>query len=287
MTNIYNELCFNSFFSLHERYVPLVPRPSTFFLTWFIGLNENRHSFVVNKRGDLVFNTILKTADIAVLYYIKETLGFGKVIRISSFYSKYITQEKKEIAMIIHIFNGNTILPSTNKMIVSYTESFNIWASKGKVKLEPVLIKKELKTPSLHDNWLAGYTDLNGYFSCEINPKGHDISYSIVENNIKNMVVLENISRLFESGSVEAKNIGCVYNYSGPDAYRVLPLYFDNHPLHTDKLISYLHFKCVCWVLNDKNRLDWKETLAYKLRVMNILKDLQVKNKEKKPRFNV
>lgn len=81
-------------------------------MTWFIGFTEGEGSFIVNNRGDLAFVITQSTSDIRVLNFIKETLGFGKVISQSAKTSRYVTQSKKEIDIIISIFNGNIVLPS-------------------------------------------------------------------------------------------------------------------------------------------------------------------------------
>ena len=66
-------------------------------------------------RGDLAFVVTQSTSDIRVLYSIKETLGFGKVISQSAKTSRYITQSKKEIEIFISLFNGNIVLPTRHK----------------------------------------------------------------------------------------------------------------------------------------------------------------------------
>ncbi|OTA49161.1 hypothetical protein K449DRAFT_317739, partial [Hypoxylon sp. EC38] len=53
-----------------------------------------------------VFVITQGNVDIKVLEYIKETLGFGKVIPQSANTSRYVIQNKKEIELIIHLFNG-------------------------------------------------------------------------------------------------------------------------------------------------------------------------------------
>jgi hypothetical protein len=80
----------------------------------------------VNNRGDLAFVISQSTCDIKVLYYIQETLGFGKVISQSVKTSRYVTQSKKEIEIIIKIFNGNIILPTKQDRLEKFITGFNI-----------------------------------------------------------------------------------------------------------------------------------------------------------------
>jgi hypothetical protein len=60
-----------------------------------------------------------------VLYYIKETLGFGKVISQSAKISRYVTQNKKEIEILISLLNGNIVLPTRQKKLESFIKGFN------------------------------------------------------------------------------------------------------------------------------------------------------------------
>jgi len=65
------------------------------------------------------------TSDIKVLHYIQETLGFGKVITQSVKTSRYVTQNKKEIEIIISLFNGNIILPTRKTQLNKFIKGFN------------------------------------------------------------------------------------------------------------------------------------------------------------------
>jgi hypothetical protein len=91
-----------------------------------VGFTEGEGSFIVNNRGDLAFVITQATNDKQILEYIKEVLGFGKVIPQSAITSRYVTQNKREIDIIISIFNGNIILPSRQQKFAIFIEGFNI-----------------------------------------------------------------------------------------------------------------------------------------------------------------
>ena len=120
-----NDFDYSLFFMKYKTYLPSNALPSNNFLTWFIGFTEGEGSFIVNNRGDLAFVVTQSTTDIQVLYYIKETLGFGKVISQSVKTSRYVTQSKKEIEIIISLFNGNVILPTRKNKLDSFIKGFN------------------------------------------------------------------------------------------------------------------------------------------------------------------
>ncbi|CAG8962415.1 hypothetical protein HYFRA_00013653 [Hymenoscyphus fraxineus] len=66
---------------------------------------------VLSTLGDLAFVITQATIDKQVLEFIQEILGFGKVIRQSAITSRYVTQNKKEIDIIISIFNESRKSP--------------------------------------------------------------------------------------------------------------------------------------------------------------------------------
>lgn len=102
------------------------PLPSKEFLAWLIGFTEGDGSFIVNNRGDLAFVITQATSDIRTLEFIKETLGFGKVISQSAITSRFICQTKSEIQLIIYLFNGNLVFPSRQKSFENFIDGFNI-----------------------------------------------------------------------------------------------------------------------------------------------------------------
>jgi len=121
-----NDFYFVIFKDIYKYYYPYKNLPSDNFLTWLIGFTEGEGSFIVNKRGDLAFVITQSTSDINVLKYIKETLGFGKVIAQSINTSRYVTQSKTEISILIHLFNGNIVLPSKQEKLDEFIKGFNI-----------------------------------------------------------------------------------------------------------------------------------------------------------------
>ena len=114
--------------------------PSENFLTWLVGFTEGEGSFIVNNRGDLVFVITQATIDKQVLEFIQEILGFGKVIPQSAKTSRYVTQNKKEIEIIVSLFNGNLVLPKRQETFEHFVKGFNKWVTKGRILLDPVVI---------------------------------------------------------------------------------------------------------------------------------------------------
>jgi len=88
-------------------------------------------SFIVNNRGDLAFVITQATIDKQVLEFIQEILGFGKVIPPSAITSRYITQNKKEIDILVSLFNGNLVLPKRQEtfdlFLFNQKETFDLF----------------------------------------------------------------------------------------------------------------------------------------------------------------
>lgn len=72
---------FSSFYSKFKEYYPDLKLPNSRFLEWFIGFSEGEGSFICAKRGDLSFVVTQSSLDVESLNYIKDNLGFGRVIK--------------------------------------------------------------------------------------------------------------------------------------------------------------------------------------------------------------
>lgn len=250
---------FRLFYIKYKIYLPNNNKPSCNFLAWFIGFTEGEGSFVVNKRGDLAFVVTQSTSDIGVLHYIKETLNFGKVISQSVKTSRYVTQSKREIEIIISLFNGNVVLPTRQIKIENFILGFNLWADKGAIRLDSVIPIKNLILPNLNNSWLAGFTDAEGCFTCSIGEKkGFSFNYSIAQKGESNLVILKELSVVFKAGIVSSHHVKDVYEYriSGVrNCPNIFP-YFDEYTLLTKKSVSYLLWKQIYKDLLFKHHLE-------------------------------
>ena len=249
---------FYCFYVKYEKNLPNNILPSYKFLCWFVGFTEGEGSFIVNNRGDLAFVITQNTSDIKVLEFIQETLGFGKVIAQSVTTSRYITQSKKEIDIIISIFNGNIVLPSIYNKLDKFIKGFNNWVTKGRIRLDPVEIKNNLNLPSLDNSWLAGFTDGEGCFTCSIKKKGFSFNFIIAQKWDINVKVFEHLRFLFGKGIISKHSVENVYEYrvGGVKNCQSIFPYFDKYTLYTKKSISYTLWKEVYYDLINKHHLD-------------------------------
>jgi hypothetical protein len=268
---------YSLFYKKYKEFLPGKRIPTSNFLTWFIGFSEGEGSFVVNNRGDLAFIVTQSTSDIRVLEYIKDTLGFGKVISQSLKCSRYVTQSKKEIEIIISIFNGNIVLPSKQKILDLFIKGFNIWAGKGNIKLDPIFFRDKVIYPSLNNSWLAGFTDAEGCFTCSIGEKkGFSFNFSIAQKGEINKIILENFNLLFQGGIVYSHHVKDVYEYriAGVKACPNVFPYFNKYTLLTKKSISYILWKdlykdLVCEARKDHLDSNKRSLMIEKARMIN------------------
>ena len=254
-----NDFDFTSFYKKFKTLLPNVNPPSENFLAWLIGFSEGEGSFIVNNRGDLAFVITQSTIDIKVLEFIKETLGFGKVISQSLHTSRYVTQSKVEIDIIINLFNGNLILPSKQKSFEKFIKGFNDWVTKGRIKLDAVELKHSSILPSLNNSWLAGFTDGEGCFTCSIGKhKGFSYNFNISQKWDINLKILEHLCILFKGGIVSRHSVDNTYEFriGGVKNCKNIFFYFDSYKLYTKKSLSYALWKEIYDDLLKKHHID-------------------------------
>lgn len=258
-SNLNNKFDFSAFFMKYNTHLPNNQIPSENFLTWLVGFTEGEGSFIVNNRGDLAFVITQATIDKQVLEFIQEILGFGKVIRQSAITSRYVTQNKKEIDILVSLFNGNLVLPKRQETFDLFVKGFNKWVTKGKILLEPVVINNRPILPTLNDAWFAGFTDGEGCFTCSIGEKrGFSFNFNISQKWEINLTVLEHFSVLFKNGIVSRHSEENTYEFrlGGVNNCKNVFSYFDKYTLYTKKSLSYKLWKDIHNDLINKDHLD-------------------------------
>jgi LAGLIDADG endonuclease len=143
---------FNYFYTFYSEIYPNNLRPSKEFLEWFIGFSEGDGSFIVAKRGDLQIIISQSTFNVKVLYYIKNNLGFGKVIQQSKSNKthRYIVQDMKNLSLISLIFNGNMVFFTRNARFLIFLSAFNDKALR--MKLNTIVPIIDTILPNLNDS---------------------------------------------------------------------------------------------------------------------------------------
>ena len=255
-----NKFQFQLFYTKYKALLGDRPLPSKEFLTWLIGFTEGDGSFIVNNRGDLAFVITQSTSDINTLEFIKETLGFGKVISQSVITSRFVCQDKLGIELIIYLFNGNLVFPSKQKSFEKFIDGFNIWCSKGRIKLNQITFIPSTILPDLTNSWLAGFTDGEGCFTVSIlsNSVAFRFRFILTQKGEINIPILNHLVTLFKGGRVEPHSVKNVYEYriNGLKACSNVFSYFDEFNLNSKKAVSYALWKQLYTRLKNKEHLD-------------------------------
>ncbi len=243
--------------------------PSNNFLTWLIGFTEGQGSFIVSKTTkSLQFVITQSTEDIAILHFIQENLGFGKVIKQGTRTSQYVVQDLTNLHLIILLFNGNLILPTRKVNFKDFLDYFNQKVINGKIKKFKE-IEKGLSDirPSLSNSWLSGFTDASGCFTVSFlkNSNAFRLRYIVSQKGDSNLPILSHLILLFNAGVLEAHSVKSNYSYilSGNKSCYSVYDYFNNFPLKTKKAVSLELWKEIHSSISKKEHLD--------LEIINIL----------------
>ena len=221
-----------------------------------IGFSEGEGSFIVAKRGDLSFVITQSTIDIQSLNYIKDNLGFGKVIKqsVKQNTHRFIVQDVKNIYLICLIFNGNMVFPTRNARFLTFLSSFNEKLLKNNMLVIDPLFNCIL--PTLKDGWISGITDGEGSFTCSLlsNSIAYRFRFILTQKWEANKPVLEHIISIYSKsakylckGSVvphSAKNVWEI-RINGVKNCKGLFTYFDEYNLITKKRESYSKWKVI------------------------------------------
>jgi hypothetical protein len=128
-------------------------------LEWFIGFTEGDGS-ILESNNRLYF--VITQKDTNVLYHIQSVLGFGKVyVYPDKEFGRYIVSDSKSIAVLIHLFNGNLILPKRVNQLKTWLNIYN-------QKNNPIYLNLRKVSLSLNYAWLSGFTDAEGCFNVNI-----------------------------------------------------------------------------------------------------------------------
>ena len=269
----------DKFFSFKNQYKLYYNNkvPCNDFLNWFIGFTEGDGSFVVSKtRNSLQFVITQSTEDIIILHYIKETLGFGTVIKQGLRTSRYVVQDLTNLYLIILLFNGNIVLPTRKKNFNLFLDIFNKKIIKGSTRNNIFNTLSENKTPascpaevefkfkdnlpSINDSWLSGFTDAEGCFTVSFLKESNAfrLRYIVSQKGDNNLPILSSLILLFNAGRLEAHSKKSNYSYilSGKKACYNLYDYFNKFPLKTKKSISLGLWKEIHSAISNKEHLD-------------------------------
>lgn len=176
-----------------------------------------------------------------ILKHIQVILGLG-VIREFNNYSRLIVENKQEIILLYHLFNGNLVLEHRKSQLSQWQAVLN---KELNFKLELI---NRLLLPSLSDAWLSGFTDAEGCFNVNIEKRSNTITgYRVIIRFLLDQKEAQNlflhIRDLFGYGQVNLRsNTNSIYRYH-VNTFKGLIIvrnYFLTYPLKTKKKESFI-----------------------------------------------
>ena len=104
------------------------------FYEWFVGFTDGEGSFLLNKQGKnnyiFIFKINLHIDDISVLQFIRDTLGFGKVVmEISRPVGTFIVTKLEDIQLILNIFYSYPLNSTKLLNFLKFSEAYKIYTS--------------------------------------------------------------------------------------------------------------------------------------------------------------
>jgi hypothetical protein len=204
------------------------------FLTWFIGFVEGDGSFIIS-HNKVYFDVTQDLKDIDLLYKIKASLGFGKILTRTDKHRNvgvfYVTG-KDNFMRLAHLFNGNLVTEYKKKQFKTWLNVLN------KQYSEQIQIIESCIKPSFTHCWLSGFIDAEGDFAarvkrCHTSRSGKNVFIDFAISQ-KQQEVLVSIRNLF--------NIQTQTNIRFDPSWKGYVFYLSNKKLLVN-LIAYLK-KC-------------------------------------------
>jgi hypothetical protein len=227
--------------------------PDYNWLIWFIGFSEGDGA-ILTYESRLRF--VLTQKESSILKHIQEVLGFG-VVRDFKNYSRFIVENKQEIILLYHLFNGNLVLEHRKYQLNQWQTVLN-----NKLKLKLELINK-LLLPSLSDAWLSGFTDAEGCFNVKIEHRPNTrtgyrviIRFLLDQKEAQNLLLY--IRDLFGYGQVNLRsNTNSVFRYHINTFKGLITVrnYFLTYSLKTKKNKSFNKWNKVYSMVLNKDHL--------------------------------
>ena len=237
------------------------------FIEWFIGFSEGVGKFIISSKLKKI-SFIISQKDPKVLYYIRKTLGFGRVYKCKDTYYRYIVSDKKNLQHLINIFNQDRIILSTTlKNFQDWLEAYSNYYS-GNTNPQ-IKINSYKNNISLKEAWLSGFIDAKANFSAYYNGKDYNVRF-----NLEQEEVLEQIKEIIIPNLLfQEQNRGADNYLETINELSFLIKYLQDFPLKSDKNIQYNHWLKLYRVIKDGGRgksLEEIKTIAEKINKFEI-----------------
>lgn len=247
-------------------------------LTWFIGFSEGDGSF--SRFKDQYIRFILTQKEDKILYHIKDTLGFGTVKHFNGF-SRYIVNNKKDLEILISIFNGNIVLDKVKLRFKRWLDFYNI---------EEI---DRLVLPSINNAWLSGLIDAEGCFNVTLFKRaamklGYQVKLRFLidqKDSLNTLLIIKDIWGMILQNRKKKnidRNIYRIETNSFVKVFKIIN-YLDNYKLKTKKLESYNRWVKVynMVLLGEHLTLDGLNKIREIKKEINLIESVTIKTGDK------
>ena len=157
-------------------------------LTWFIGFTEGDGAIIIAKNSPYF---VITQKEKEILHHISDVLGIGYVKDFDKF-SRFMVFSKKDINVLISIFNGNLFLNKRKIQLKKWLDITNTPINNNKF------------VPSLKDGWISGLIDAEGCFNITLFKRkamilGYQVKLRFMidqSESLNDMIVLKEILNL-------------------------------------------------------------------------------------------
>ena len=237
-----------------QKSFPSFKVPDDSFLYWLIGFTEGDGCFLVNNRNELSFILIQGNLNLNLLIYIKNKIQMGNIIKQGPRVHRLIINKKEHIRLIIHLFNGNILLPSRKTQFNKFLIAFNNKTD------NPIEYISSPSIISLSNPWLVGFTEAEGCFTISFlkNSVAFNTRFILSQKGDVNVPLLSQLILLFHVGQIEAHSNKDNYSFvvNGLKNIEKLYNYFDKYEFIGIKGHSYLAFKELNKRIKNKEHLQ-------------------------------
>lgn len=210
--------------------------------SWFIGFTEAEGSFTVANRGDLAFVITQGYRNIAVLYHIRELIGFGSITKQGPQTFRYVVQDEVGLGHIIEMLNGRLVLEKRISGLLRFITAYNKRYNKS---IEGIEIRV---MPTRNDGWFSGFIDGDGCFNIGYVTTKNRFQIRAIMSQKEDLTPIREITegvveynKRSQSWSIVLKDVG---GSLGKNTEWIIE-YIEKYRLRTTKWNSYLLWKYI------------------------------------------
>ena len=198
---------------------------------------------------------VFSSPDAFLAYYLKEKLGFGNVKKVKNKNAYILIISNKEgMLKVMNLINGKLRTKNKYDQVIK-----NILNSKNYFELKENINFTLNTSHDLNNHWLAGFSDADASFQIKIikplNKKNAEVRLNYQIDQKKNDILI--LIKNYVGGNIGYRKSQDTYYYGSTSfgSARNIVNYFDKFNLQSKKHISYLRWRKVYKLIQNKEHL--------------------------------